>query len=144
MILTVKNLGLIAEMELDLSRQLLVFCGPNNTGKTYASYTLYSLHTLATNASGLDQKFPLPFAVEEFIGTGAIEFDVNQYFLQYKDEILGLITGHIKQKLPDLFASTKSHFENSELRIILRDEQYQQGWAVQQYHKKLAIYSLYH
>jgi len=139
MILTVKNLGLIAEMELDLSRQLLVFCGPNNTGKTYASYALYSLHTLSTNSSGLDQQFPLPFGIDELIGTGAVEFDVNQYFLQYKNDILDLITNHIKQKLPDLFASTKAHFEKSELRLILREEHFQQGWAAQQYHHKLAL-----
>ncbi len=31
----VKNLGAIKQAEIDLSKKLTVFCGPNGTGKTY-------------------------------------------------------------------------------------------------------------
>ena len=37
----IKNWGPIASAEIDLSKQLIVFTGPNGTGKTYFSYLLY-------------------------------------------------------------------------------------------------------
>lgn len=40
--LKVKNLGVIREIEVDLSKKFILFCGPNGTGKTYASYILYA------------------------------------------------------------------------------------------------------
>ncbi|KAA6324497.1 hypothetical protein EZS27_026179 [termite gut metagenome] len=36
-----ENLGIIKKMELDLSKRLMIFCGQNGTGKTYASYLVY-------------------------------------------------------------------------------------------------------
>lgn len=39
----ITNLGNVEYGEVDLSKRLTVFCGPNNTGKTYVSYILYSL-----------------------------------------------------------------------------------------------------
>lgn len=36
-----ENLGVVKNIELDLSKRLLVFCGPNGTGKTYVSYAIY-------------------------------------------------------------------------------------------------------
>lgn len=38
----VKNLGPIREAKFDIDKRLSVFCGPNNTGKTYLSYILYA------------------------------------------------------------------------------------------------------
>ena len=40
MILTTKNLGKIRTATIDLSKPLIVFCGPNGTGKTYLSYLI--------------------------------------------------------------------------------------------------------
>lgn len=39
----IKNLGNVEHGDLDISKRLTVFCGPNNTGKTYVSYVIYSL-----------------------------------------------------------------------------------------------------
>ncbi len=39
----IKNLGNVEFGDLDISKRLTVFCGPNNTGKTYVSYVIYSL-----------------------------------------------------------------------------------------------------
>ncbi|MDR3127567.1 MAG: ATP-binding protein [Tannerellaceae bacterium] len=36
-----ENLGIIKQMEVDLSKKLTIFCGQNGTGKTYACYALY-------------------------------------------------------------------------------------------------------
>lgn len=46
---TVRNIGAITEAVIDLNKGLSVFCGPNNTGKTYLAYCLYGLHKLRGN-----------------------------------------------------------------------------------------------
>jgi recombinational DNA repair ATPase RecF len=43
MIFNVKNLGYIEEASVDLSKDLIVLTGQNNTGKTYLAYTIYEL-----------------------------------------------------------------------------------------------------
>ena len=39
----IKNLGNVEFGDLDISKRLTIFCGPNNTGKTYVSYVIYSM-----------------------------------------------------------------------------------------------------
>ncbi len=39
--LTIKNLGALKEAEIDLSKDLILLCGHNNTGKTYVAYAIY-------------------------------------------------------------------------------------------------------
>lgn len=39
----VENLGPLREAEVDLSKDLIVLTGPNNTGKTYVAWSLYGL-----------------------------------------------------------------------------------------------------
>lgn len=41
--LLIENWGPIVSAEIDLSKRLIVFTGPNGTGKTYISYLLYGL-----------------------------------------------------------------------------------------------------
>ncbi|MDR1936967.1 MAG: ATP-binding protein, partial [Tannerellaceae bacterium] len=43
--LLLENLGVVKKIDLDLSKRLLVFCGPNGTGKTYVSYAVYGYLT---------------------------------------------------------------------------------------------------
>lgn len=39
----IKNLGAVKRAQLDLTKKLTLFCGHNNTGKTYVSYIIYAL-----------------------------------------------------------------------------------------------------
>lgn len=39
----IQNLGAIKDASFDLSKRLIVFCGPNNSGKTYAAFIIYAL-----------------------------------------------------------------------------------------------------
>ncbi|WP_338814025.1 AAA family ATPase [Bernardetia sp. Wsw4-3y2] len=39
--LNIKNLGALKEAEIDLSKDLILLCGHNNTGKTYVAYAIY-------------------------------------------------------------------------------------------------------
>ncbi len=40
MILKIEGLGIIKQAQIDLNKKLILFCGRNGTGKTYASYIL--------------------------------------------------------------------------------------------------------
>jgi predicted ATP-dependent endonuclease of OLD family len=40
MILNIEGLGIIKQAQIDLNKKLILFCGRNGTGKTYASYVL--------------------------------------------------------------------------------------------------------
>lgn len=48
MILHITSLGAIKQMDIDISKSFTLFCGPNGTGKTYASYVLLAF--LTTNS----------------------------------------------------------------------------------------------
>ncbi len=143
MILTLKNIGLIAEMELDLSKQLLVFCGPNNTGKTYASYTLYALHALAHSAAGFAQQFPLPTSVDQLMSSGAATVDVETYLSRHQAEILALIAQELKQILPDVFASTKKHFDAAEVELVLTTTPFGMGWLAEDFRQTWSVGAAY-
>lgn len=41
--ISIKNLGNIKEGNLSITKRLTLFCGPNNSGKTYVSYVVYAL-----------------------------------------------------------------------------------------------------
>lgn len=45
----IKHLGPIRNAKIDLNHRLIVFCGPNSTGKTYASYAIYFLSKIKDN-----------------------------------------------------------------------------------------------
>lgn len=46
-----KELGAISEATIDLDKKLTVFCGPNNTGKTYIATAIYGLLNMARTAN---------------------------------------------------------------------------------------------
>ncbi|TAD94782.1 MAG: hypothetical protein EAZ97_16360 [Bacteroidetes bacterium] len=41
MIFNIQNLGVVKGAEIDLSKDLILLCGDNNTGKTYVAYAIY-------------------------------------------------------------------------------------------------------
>jgi predicted ATPase len=50
--LAVKNLGPVSYAEVDLSKDLLIFTGENNSGKTYLAYTVHAIFD--PNTIGMD------------------------------------------------------------------------------------------
>ncbi len=44
MFFRVQNLGPLRDAEVDLSKDLIVLAGPNNSGKTYLAWSVYGLH----------------------------------------------------------------------------------------------------
>ncbi|VTQ01804.1 AAA family ATPase [Sphingobacterium daejeonense] len=56
----IKNLGIIKSADVDLSNNLTVFTGPNNSGKTYLAYLIYAI-TKASYKPYDDSDFKLDF-----------------------------------------------------------------------------------
>jgi energy-coupling factor transporter ATP-binding protein EcfA2 len=47
MLFRAQNLGPLRDAEVDLSKDLIVLAGPNNSGKTYLAWSVYGLHRFA-------------------------------------------------------------------------------------------------
>lgn len=118
----VQNLGIIKEADIDLGKRLLVFCGPNNTGKTYISYLLYAL----TNMSLAVQT---KFSAEQLqqIVDGLIldyTFDIESLY-QYREKQLRLI----EQNLGVIFGmaddKVKSFFSTFSIQYVTTRDEYE-------------------
>lgn len=79
----VKELGAIKEAMIDLDKPLTIFCGPNNTGKTYLAFIIYALTRIKIGRS------PLKINIAQLIEKGffELELDVNQMF-DYKSKTI--------------------------------------------------------
>lgn len=94
-----ENLGPLEKGELDLSnlKNLNVIIGPNNSGKTYFSYFIYTVLKKFYENIGLPKK------VTKSLLTG------NEYY--YSEELL--------KELPIIFHTNEKKFENTKINISL-------------------------
>ncbi len=113
--LTIKNLGIVEEAVIDLDKDLIILCGPNNTGKTYVAYTIYGL--MKSNSSEL-----LDISID-ILKDGVIEIDLYKLIENFRDTILNQIALSCKENLPDIFGSEKSFFEHTQLTLELTNLQ---------------------
>lgn len=116
MIFKVKNLGYIEEAEVDLSKDLIVFTGQNNTGKTYLAYAIYA--TLEPNTSGFEMYGANPNIklneegnysidlIEAFKSKSYQDYLVNQYWLK-----------RVIKNLSDDFAVSNDFFNETSLKL---------------------------
>ncbi|MDR1810593.1 MAG: ATP-binding protein [Prevotella sp.] len=77
-----KNLGVIKDISLDLSKKLIVFCGPNGTGKTYACYVAYEYLSHLINVKAIlgDYFFDISKVLIEKKGKEAITLNYDNLF----------------------------------------------------------------
>ena len=99
-----------------------IFCGKNNSGKTYAMYSLYGL---------LEKDFDIRFDFVKKINNklkqeGTWKVDVREILSLHKDEMVKHIQDHFKKYLPRLFGVTDEDFANTEVLLNLDDENLQQ------------------
>ncbi|MGJ1366325.1 AAA family ATPase [Sphingobacterium spiritivorum] len=108
----IKEFGAIKEGEIDLSKKLNIFCGPNGTGKTYVAYAVYGV--LKTNLHiGRNLDF-IKKLIEEKKTKYVFEFDVLD---RYRDEILN----SFQEDLDSLFGVSedfvKSNFDKTQFQF---------------------------
>ncbi|MFM6089097.1 MAG: AAA family ATPase, partial [Dolichospermum sp.] len=110
----VKNLGTLREAEFILS-DFTIICGGNNTGKTYATYTLFGfLYTWRQmlSISINDDK------IEELLADGVIRIDIQEY-VKKSEQIIIESCDRYTQELPKIFAAPIDRFKNTKFNISL-------------------------
>lgn len=102
MIADISYLGPIRKAVVDLQKPLILFCGPNSTGKTYLSYLLYAINE---DSDYVDSKV---------LDKIAKHLSENQQFTLHRhliDEYIGDIAKGMKTKLGSIFGIGDSMVE---------------------------------
>lgn len=114
-----KNLGPIEKGEIDL-QDLNIFCGQNNTGKTYINYLLYTILNVIK-----DFFIPLKtnFSKEITLSKNGIKLDFTQIINEETiTSILESIEKKIVEKLPEVFLVDKEFFSNFQIKIEINED----------------------
>lgn len=110
----VKNLGIIKEATVDLSKKMIILCGPNGTGKTYLSYLLNAI---------LDDNSGFNFRSFQSIQSSILGKGVFTLSLAMINEFLEQEANNIKKSLGVIFGLPEDKvlkmFKNFELLISL-------------------------
>jgi len=113
-----KNIGTIKQAEIDLEKNLLIFCGPNNSGKTYVAYTLYGIHL---NQLDLNRKNDLIEPISSSLfkeGEAIFQIELNQVKTILKEKEI-----ESTNQLIDFFATDQDFFSSSSISIKSSDEE---------------------
>lgn len=116
--LQLSNIGPIGSAEISMA-PLTIICGKNNTGKTYASYTLFCSLDFIRN--GLS--FPIPDQIiNDLLNNGEIEIglDLSQEVL---DAYFDMASKRACAMVPVFFAAEPSHFKQAKLNLSVGTEE---------------------
>ncbi len=112
--ITLKNVGTLKEAVIEPAR-LTVFCGGNNTGKTYAMYVVWAL---------LQRRIHHAFAVAERMAedikvSGSAVYPLHAFIKQNWATLEKGIAEGLRKRLPDLFSAPPTMFEPADIRLDL-------------------------
>ncbi len=103
-----ENIGVFKETEFELA-DLTVICGGNNTGKTYAAYSLFGFFDFWKHAYII----PIQQTItNQIYQDGSITIDLTS-FINSANEILADASKKYIQHLPTILGVSKAHFNES-------------------------------
>lgn len=114
----IRNLGPVKHVDLDLSKDFVILCGPNNTGKTYIAYTIYGLMKLKPGFSGF-KKSKTNF--KSIIENGKIDLDLSLLLDEFDADYFKRLGDYIAKNLSRVFASDNNFFDGSTIKIELNN-----------------------
>ena len=106
--ISIRNLGALKQAEFTLG-ELTIICGGNNTGKTYATYTLFGFLSFWRDA------FSINVPVDDIrllLNEGNLELDLKDYIAN-ASTILKSGCKAFTKRLSHIFASSEKHFADS-------------------------------
>ena len=115
--LNVKNFGAISSANIDLSKDLIIFTGQNNTGKTYLAYLVYLVNDWGLN-------FPNPAFISNSlylfkeVDKNAYTINIKKYFNKYIGDYLDFYNKKIDESLTNFFVVNKTYFKNTQVHFI--------------------------
>ena len=117
----VRNLGILRQAEFSLGG-LTVMCGRNNTGKTYATYALYSfLDGWRANMAATEITRIADRKLEELMRGGVTRIDLEEY-VQNIDELMRELCKSYTKSLPSIFATVKERFQETSFMLHLDED----------------------
>lgn len=133
----IQNLGAIKDACIDLNKKLTVFCGPNNTGKTYVSYIIYALTSGETNmVDTLSDN-----QINSFINEKSLELNLNIDEI-YSFRLRQLLI--IKDRLDSIFGiskdKAKSYFGDFNISYMTTKEEFQEKIISENFVLKISFY----
>jgi len=122
--LTLRNLGRLREATIDLSKDLIVLTGPNNTSKTYVAHALYGFAADIPMAISFATKNVLVhFAAEMPDAEGLLRINIAEFVERFLPQIQTEIVNRFRQRLADTLASSEEFIARTEVKLELSDEQ---------------------
>ncbi len=119
-----ENIGIVKSIEIDLSKSLTIFCGPNNTGKTYLAYCIYALNRLFTHIDSPFNTYNIDLTNNNF----NYSIDLYKIFIDRKKDIIHKIESTFIDELSIVFGlddeSVSKLFSDSKISIIIDDEEF--------------------
>ncbi len=126
--LTVKNLGVISKASVDLSKDLIILTGENNTGKTYLAYAVYGL----SNVEYLPGANKLPKYDQETPGKVTINlsdvYSKSTYLEEFKNRFL---EEKLNESVSKIFAMDPDDFEGFDAEIQFLPNDYSEKRVAQ-------------
>jgi len=115
--LNFKNLGNIKDGTINL-KPFTIFCGDNNTGKTYATYAIYAL---------LDKEFDFSFKetreiVEKLYQNGLYELNISEFMKNNLKTLKKEIEKGFKENLHFVFSAEEEDFKKTSFAFEIDDE----------------------
>lgn len=114
----IKELGYVKNVQLDLDKDLIILCGPNNTGKTYVAYAIYGLMKFR---SELPKSKKVAEEIKNLLGKGQIELDIIDLLTENDAAYLNAFAKSYIKNIPKVFASDDATFAKTEIKIELGD-----------------------
>lgn len=117
--ISIKNIGKLDEANFTLDKDLIVFIGPNNTGKTYAAYCLYGLNNVFwSNLPPVSDIFFSSRSISTLIQSGKLKMSIGRVFSEKNiDNALKKYNESFRTQLPTLFGLDSKHFEKSAFEL---------------------------
>lgn len=112
------NIGPLKHVEMDMSKGLIVLCGPNNTGKTYAAYAVYNVY----RQNKLIERQYEDISNELYV-TGRATINLENLIKKHRNEIIALYQKEVSDNLYVDFSTHKSFFEKSKITIDVSEDE---------------------
>lgn len=113
-----KNLGFVKNIELNLDKNLIILCGPNNSGKTYVAYALYGLMKYK---SQVPTSKKIVSKIKNLFEEGQIDIDIKKLLENDSESFLELISKSYIERISGVFAADKINFNKFDLNIKLNN-----------------------
>jgi predicted ATP-dependent endonuclease of OLD family len=119
--LKLKNIGTLKQAEIDLSKDLIILAGPNNTGKTYAAYTVYGVcTTLRKDGSDFINRRHISNLMRNYESKGdneSINIELSDFLNSLILDMNEMLKDILIKQLGNTFATNSSNFIATELHI---------------------------